>query len=259
MTRPANFKRVLLGIVAGGLTAAGFLPEATAQTAADTAAAPAPPPVDIHGAQLNIAPLRVELDDAKTAATVILTNTSPRALSVQIRLFAWSQEAGEDKFAPSTALTVSPSIATLPAGESQIVRLIRNAAPGTAEQRFRLAVDQLPDPTLSLAGAAEARIRFTLPVFLDRSKAAPAQLAWRQTGTRLELANTGGRTAKVANLIVRTADGRTLTLGKNTLRYVQGGAAIAWPASGACTPGPLAITAHVDGEPANVQGAATCG
>jgi fimbrial chaperone protein len=250
--------------VAGGLTAAGLAPAATAQAAGQDAleaqpAAPAAPAVDIHGAQLNIAPLRIELDDAKTAATVILTNTSPRALSVQIRMFGWSQEAGEDKFAPSTALTVSPSITTIPAGESRIVRVIRNAPPGTAEQRFRLAVDQLPDPTLSLAGAAEARIRFTLPVFLDRAKAAPAQLAWRQSGNRLELANTGGQTAKVAGLSVRTADGRTLTLGKNTLRYVQGGAAISWPASGACTAGPLAISAHIDGEPANVQGSATCG
>ena len=56
----------------------------------------------------------------------MLTNTSERSLPVQSRLFAWSQADGEDVYAPSSDLIISPSIASIPPGETQIVRVLRN-------------------------------------------------------------------------------------------------------------------------------------
>ena len=252
MTRPAVSPRLIALILAGGSFLAAAIPAVYAE---ESAAAP----LALNAARLNIAPLRLELDAAKSSATLMLTNTSERAVPVQARLFAWSQDAGEDQFAPSAALTISPSIIAIPAGATQIVRLIRTGAASPGEKRFRLAVDQLPDPTLAQSGAAEARIRFTVPVFFDRDKAAPASLSWRVAADRIEVSNGGGSTARIVSIEVKTAAGNAVPMQRNSLRYVHGNSTIAWPLADGCSLGPVTITAQVDGRTANVQATSTCG
>lgn len=253
MTRPAVSPRQIALILAGG----SFLAAATPAVHADETAAPVP--LAHNAARLNIAPLRLELDAGKSSATLMLTNTSERAVPVQARLFAWSQDGGEDRFAPSSALTISPSIIAIPAGATQIVRLIRTGAASPGEKRFRLAIDQLPDPTLAQAGQAEARIRFTVPVFFDRDKAAPAHLTWRLTADSIEAVNSGGSTARIVSMEARSAAGKAVSVQRNSLRYVQGNSTIAWPIADGCSLGPVTIIAQVDGQTANVQATSPCG
>jgi fimbrial chaperone protein len=211
------------------------------------------------GAGLAIAPLRIEIDDAARGATVMLTNTSTRPLPVQSRLFSWSQANGEDVYEASSDLTISPSIASIPPGETQIVRVLRSGTASPGEKRYRLVVDQLPDPSAALAGAAEARIRFTVPMFLDRSKAAPAQFDWRIGTGGIELINTGGSTARVLQLDVKTASGASVPVERNALRYVLGNSTIAWPVENACSLGPVTVTVSIDGRTVDAQPRSTCG
>lgn len=252
MTRPAVSPRHIALILAGG---SFFLAAAPAVRADETNASA---PLALNAARLNIAPLRLELDAGKSSATLMLTNTSERAVPVQARLFAWRQDGGEDQFAPSTALTISPSIIAIPAGATQIVRLIRTGAASPGEKRFRLAVDQLPDPTLAQSGAAEARIRFTLPVFFDRDKAAPASLSWRVAADRIEVSNGGGSTARIVSIEVKTAAGNAVPMQRNSLRYVHGNSTIAWPLADGCSLGAVTITAQIDGQTAHVQAPPPC-
>ncbi|MFA9200985.1 MAG: molecular chaperone [Cypionkella sp.] len=260
MTRPALSLRQAALIVAGGSFLCGaaatsaLADEGNAAARAEALTAPLP----FGGARLNIAPLRLEFDAGKQAATVTLTNTSGRDVAVQSRLFAWSQEAGEDRFAPSSALTISPSIISIPPGATQVVRLLRSGAASPGEKRFRLAVDQLPDPASAQSGSAEARLRFTLPVFLDRDTAAPARLEWSVRGGELALANAGGATARVLAVQVKDAAGAPVALERNSLRYVLGGAAITWPLANACSLGPVTITAEVDGQTAHGTATPSC-
>ncbi|GGE03827.1 fimbrial assembly chaperone [Tsuneonella deserti] len=222
------------------------------------ATSPAPATPSEFGAGLAISPLRIEIDDAARGATVMLTNTSSRPLPVQSRLFAWSQASGEDVYVPSSDLTISPSIASIPPGETQIVRVLRNGAASPGEKRYRLIVDQLPDPAAARSGAAEARIRFTVPMFLDRSKAVPAQFEWRIGGDGIELTNTGGATARIMQLEVKTASGTAVPIERNSLRYVLGNSTIAWPVENACSLGPVTVTASVDGRTVDAQPRSTC-
>jgi fimbrial chaperone protein len=259
MTRPV-LPSLTAMIVAGG----SFLLLASTATAGDgaapaTAAEAVAAPLPLGSARLNIAPLRLEFDAGKSAATLTLTNTSDRPVPVQTRLFAWSQESGEDRFAPSTALTISPSIIAIPPGATQIVRLLRTGAASPGEKRFRLAVDQLPDPQSVDTGTAEARLRFTIPVFLDRDTAPPARLAWRLTHSGLEAVNSGGATARIISLEVKDSAGQILPVGRNALRYVQGGTAIAWPIANACSLGAVTVTAQVDGQTAHGSASPACG
>ena len=251
MTRPAVSPRFIALILAGG----SFL-----ATAASAALAQDPATALMAGAaRLNIAPLRLEIDAAKPAGTLMLTNTSERPVAVQSRLFAWSQQDGEDRFEPSGALTISPSIISIPAGATQVVRLLRSGPASPGEKRFRLAVDQLPDPTMAESGQAEARLRFTIPVFFDRDKAVPAKLQWRLGADRLEVVNAGGATSRIISVELRAGDGRVVPLERNALRYVQGNSSIAWGLDNGCALGPVTITAQIDGQTAHAQASPTCG
>lgn len=253
MTRSASILRAVAGIVAGGSLLAAVPPAETSSDEGESEkAAPGP-------AILSIAPLRVEIEGTGAGATVRLTNSSNHALPVQSRLFAWSQANGEDVYEPSSELVVSPSIASIPPGQTQIVRVLRKGAATPGEKRFRLAVDQLPDPAQERAGQALTRIRFTLPVFVDREKAQPAAFAWRVANDRIELANTGGSTARVLEVQVKTADGRIVPVERNALRYVLGNSTIAWPLGNGCSLGPVRVTAQIDGQAVDGVAASACG
>jgi fimbrial chaperone protein len=258
MTRRATntFSRWLL--VAGGSFLFQPLPALAADGDGAAAAAPNPDAAVIGPAVLSVAPIRVELAGDESGATVRLTNASDHALPVQTRLFAWSQESGEDVYAPSTDLIVSPSIISIPSGETQVVRVLRKGAASSGEKRFRLVIDQLPDPTTMRPGQAQTRIRFTVPVFVDRDKAAPAQFAWRMTRTGLELVNSGGLTARILDVKL-SANGRDVPVEDNALRYVMGNSTIAWPVGNGCALGPVKVTAQIDGQTVDGSASPACG
>jgi fimbrial chaperone protein len=261
MIRNQQLSRAIAAIAAGGsllgLSVTGAS-TAAAQATEDTPAAAQSPEVDL-GASLSIAPLRVDIDSDATGATVFLTNPSARELAVQTRLFGWSQNAGDDVYAPSGELTVSPSISMIPPGETQIVRVLRKSGSSAGEKRFRLVVDQLPDPKSAEGGRAETRIRFTLPVFVDRDTAATPALAWRLADDKLEVVNSGGATARIVSLAVKMANGKDVTVGRNVLRYVHGNSTIAWPIGKGCSLGAVTITAQVEGQTVDAQPQTTCG
>lgn len=253
MTRSASILRAVAAIVAGGsLCGAAPAPDAPAQEEGGGVAAPGL-------AVLSIAPLRVEIEGAEAGATVRLTNASGHPLPVQSRLFAWTQAEGEDVYAPSSELVVSPSITSIPPGQTQVVRILRKGPATPGEKRFRLAVDQLPDPALARPGQALTRIRFTLPVFVDRDKAQPAAFGWRIARDRIELVNNGGATARVLDLQVKTADGRVVPVERNALRYILGNSTIAWPLGNGCSLGPVRVTAQIDGQAVDGVAASACG
>ena len=245
-------------LVASGSFCFLGVPAFAADTTGEAAEAPIPDAPAAGPAVLSVAPIRVELDGDGTGATVRLTNSSDHALPVQTRLFAWSQEEGEDVYAPSSELVVSPSIVSIPNGETQVVRVLRKGPASPGEKRFRLVIDQLPDPTTMRPGQAQTRIRFTVPVFVDRDKAAPAQFAWRMSKAGLELVNSGGLTARILDVKV-TANGRDIPVEDNALRYVMGNSTIAWPVGNGCALGSVTVTAQIDGQ--TVDGSATpaCG
>lgn len=258
MTRCATktFSHWLL--VAGGSFLIGSLPALAADTPG-AAATPAADPAPVGPAVLSVAPIRVELEGDGSGATVRLSNASDHALPVQTRLFSWSQEDGEDVYAPSSELVVSPSIVSIPVGETQVVRILRKGPASSGEKRFRLVIDQLPDPTTMRPGQAQTRIRFTVPVFVDRDKAAPAQFAWRMSKSGLELVNSGGLTARVLDVKVTAANGRDVPVEDNALRYVMGNSTIAWPVGNGCSLGPVKVTAQIDGQVIDGTASPACG
>lgn len=239
-------------------TAACGVLAGTPALAADADAAETAQVAATSGPSVAIAPLLVELDSGTEGATVYLSNTSSADVAIQSRLFAWSQAAGEDTFVPASELTLSPSISMIPPGETQILRILRKSGSAAGEKRFRLVVDQLPDPKSVEGGQAATRIRFSLPVFVDSDTAGAPVLAWKLSDDRLEVTNSGGSTARIASISVTAANGHKVELGRNTLRYVLGNSTITWPLGKGCSLGALKIQAQIDGGTVDAQPIAAC-
>lgn len=256
MTRSAAFPRASMAIAAVGSFAlvAGLAPASAQDAPARDSAAAA-----TAAASLAVTPLRIELPTGTAAETVQVQNTTASPMAVQVRLFGWTQQGGEDVYTPSSDLLVSPSIVSIPAGQTQLVRVMRKGAATQGEKRFRLVVDQLPDPAKARPGVAQTRVRFAVPVFVDRDQAAPAAFAWRMTDGALELANTGGSAARIVQIEVNKPGGQIVPVEQNSLRYVHGASTIAWPIGKGCSLGKVHVTAQIDGQTVDAEPVPACG
>lgn len=217
------------------------------------------PEARVPSARVTVAPLRLELDDAQLHDTLRVINPSDRPIGIQVRAFGWTQANGEDVYAPTNEVLVSPAIVVIPPGETQFFRVQRRQLPPAGERRYRVAIDQLPDPDLAQSGTAMTRIRFTIPLFVDRATAAPAQLDWSVQGSTLRVANRGQQSARMVSLALRDGVNTPVTIDGASLHYVHGGSWLEWTLPAGCPTGPLTLQARIDGETRSVQVPATCG
>lgn len=232
------------------------LPAVTAQAQEAPTSAPS---AAVPSARVAVAPLRLELDDAQLRETLRVINPSDRPIGVQVRAFGWTQEEGEDRYAPTTDVLVSPAIVVIEPGETQFFRVQRRQLPPAGERRYRVAIDQLPDPDLAENGQAMTRIRFTIPLFIDRAAASPAELDWSVTGDTLRVANSGQQSARMVSLALKNGVNGSVEVEGASLHYVHGGSWLEWRLPAGCPAGPLTLTARVDGEERNVQVPTSCG
>src|SRR5690348_17146810 len=75
---------------------------------------------DAGSFQVN--PIRVDMTKGATSAAITVRNDGPDAIVVQSSVVGWSQENGQDVYAPTTEALVTPPIMTVPPGGEQIVR-----------------------------------------------------------------------------------------------------------------------------------------
>ncbi|CAN7781660.1 molecular chaperone [Variovorax sp. LjRoot175] len=211
-----------------------------------------------NGASLQVVPTSLTLQARQNADGLWLSNTGSQPLHAQVRVYRWTQVDGEDRLEPTRDLTVSPPMLQVPAGERQLVRVIRLGPPPMgAEASYRLIVDELPVPASAPAegsAAADGRatkhsglqfvLRYSLPVFLlpatPRAPGAvgPAETALQpdlqirlvRTGeqTQLEVANDGPAHAQIEDLVLVDAAGERQTVRAGLAGYVLPGQRRRW-------------------------------
>lgn len=126
-----------------------------------------------RAANLEIAPVLVELGRNAPSATVTVRNGGTATVRYQVYAMAWTEPApGDTRLVPSDELSAFPPLFSLGPGEERKVRVGATVQPGAEERAWRLFVEELPSAVeASGAGARVAiRTRFAIPVFL-----APAQ------------------------------------------------------------------------------------
>ena len=186
---------------------------------------------------LQVSPVSLTLAASQNAEGLWLSNTGDNGVNAQVRVYRWTQEGGEDKLTPSRGLVISPPMLQLAAGDRQLVRAIRLGAPpsgpGAAQEAYRMIIDELPVDTAGKKGV-QFVLRYSVPVFVEPAgaAAAPAQLSWaiRREGDKpmLEVANSGGTHAQLANLSFTDAAGHRTELTPGLLGYVLPGAQMRW-------------------------------
>jgi fimbrial chaperone protein len=208
-----------------------------------------------QASSLQIEPVAIHLTPTSRSAVIRLTNSGSSSVQVQVRAFRWDQAGGEDQLSPTDQIRISPPIQAISPGSEQLVRiLLDEKLSPQAEASFRLIVDELPS-----AGAADGQvrmlIRYSLPVTVRPAGLTPPELHFRlrqeANTAELQVENTGGQSAQLADLRLTTGGGHMIPVNTGLLGYVLPGQARHWPL--ALPPGigsdwPIAIKTKVDGK-----------
>lgn len=203
---------------------------------------------------LMIWPLDPVIEDDQRAAALWLENRGTQPMSLQIRVLAWSQAGGSERYANQEAVVPSPPMAVVPPGQRQLVRLMNTRpAPEGTELAYRVLVDELPnadgtqdDTRQGSAMGIKLQIRYSVPLFVsgkdhwtkpradkqrDSASAAKPDLRWRtqreMDGHYLLVRNDGRAHARLT-AVQWVRGSETVTINPGLLGYVLPGAEMRW-------------------------------
>jgi fimbrial chaperone protein len=205
------------------------------------------------GAQsLTVLPVNVFFPPGQKASTMSVTNRGDRETAVQIRPYVWTQADGNDQLEATHALVVSPPIASIAPGATQLVRLILRDLPGDREVTYRIIVDELPAP--GEAGVVNVVFRLSIPVFSKPAVRASPRLEFhleREAGqVYLVGKNDGQSHDAIRDIALLTSDGTKLTPETGASPYLLAGSTRRWriavPNSTSLPNDTLRFTAHSD-------------
>jgi fimbrial chaperone protein len=183
------------------------------------------------GAQsLAVMPVNVLMAPGQNAATLTVTNHGKSDTAIQIRGYAWNQPDGSDQLDPSTALVVSPPIATIAAGATQVVRLILRQPPQGREATYRILVDQIPPP--AEPGVVHIVLRLSIPIFAQPASRAAAHVQFHLETDAGQLylvgVNDGLRHEAIRDIALSTSDRAKLKADSSASPYILAGVTRRW-------------------------------
>lgn len=209
-------------------------------------------------ASLLVRPTTVIFGPGESAATVTVTNSGSTPLTAQLRVFGWDQEQNQDKLEATGAVVASPPMLEIPAGKSQTIRLVRvQSVPATAQENYRLIVDEIPDKASRDAGTGVVvQLRYSVPVFVmakaKQSANATVKASLSGDSLVLDVANRGKAHAQISNVRLSYADGSSATVGAGLVGYVLPDKQRQWtldlPASPAGKVTPTRVRAQINGK-----------
>ncbi len=180
---------------------------------------------------LSVLPVNILLGPGERATALTVTNQGTSKTSVQVRAFAWNQYEDKDLLSPSDAIIVSPPIATLDPGASQVVRLILRDKAQVRESTYRILLDQIPPP--NEPGIVHVVLRLSIPIFAQPGTRANPDVQFHVEETKdgqlaLVGENNGLRHLAIREIAVITSDGRQLKTETGSSPYILAGATRHW-------------------------------
>jgi fimbrial chaperone protein len=168
-----------------------------------------------HAGSFGITPVRLDLRPGERTAAATLTNRDAKPVSVRVSVLRWTQENGEDKYAPTKDVLVSPPIFTIPAGEAQIVRVgLRHPQPGS-NAAYRVIFEEIPSAAAANAKSIRITLNLNLPLYVlaePEGQAALTWSAWRDSSGAVTL-----QARNAGNAPVQITEIKTAAAGKTTL------------------------------------------
>ena len=163
-------------------------------------------PSMLNAASIRLSPVSIEILNDQSASSISLYNQSNESTDLQVRVFEWRQNAGQDQLIPTEDIAVSPPFLKLKPNDSYNLRVVRiNPQPVSGEKTYRIIIDELPKPVDSRKAdqGINVLLRSSLPVFVV-NKDAITKLSWKidenQNAPSLNMSNIGNRHALLNNL-----------------------------------------------------------
>ncbi|MFV5345182.1 fimbria/pilus periplasmic chaperone [Acinetobacter oleivorans] len=190
-------------------------------------------PSMLNAASIRLSPVSVEILSDQSASSISLYNQSNESSDLQVRVFEWRQNAGQDQLIPTDEIAVSPPFLKLQPNDSYNLRVVRiNPVPVSGEQTYRIIIDELPKPidNRKVDQGVNVLLRSSLPLFVV-NKDAITKLTWsiqqEQNNSSLIINNVGNRHALLSNLtLVDTTANKSYAIKVNTVNgYILAGKA----------------------------------
>ncbi|MBJ9419396.1 molecular chaperone [Acinetobacter oleivorans] len=190
-------------------------------------------PSMLNAASIRLSPVSVEILSDQAASSISLYNQSNESSDLQVRVFEWRQNAGQDQLIPTDEIAVSPPFLKLQPNDSYNLRVVRiNPVPVSGEQTYRIIIDELPKPidNRKVDQGVNVLLRSSLPLFVV-NKDAITKLTWsiqqEQNNSSLIINNVGNRHALLSNLtLVDTTANKSYAIKVNTVNgYILAGKA----------------------------------
>jgi fimbrial chaperone protein len=182
-----------------------------------------------HAGTLQINPVLLEVNGSRRTALITLRNEESTPVTVRTYALEWRQQGGEDVYAETSAVIVSPPIFTIPAGGTQLIRVgLRSAS--APPQAYRLIVEEVPDARPG--DGIRVLLRLNLPLYSSVPAGDPAVVRWsawrdHDGSWMLEAVNPGAGYVRLNPDLARSATGVGVADGI-TLGTVLPGATRRW-------------------------------
>lgn len=184
-------------------------------------------------ASLQVAPTTIDMTAPDSASVLNLRNSAKKPVSVQVRVFRWSQKNGVESLEPTKNVVASPPSAKLSPGQEYVVRVVRvGKAPVAGEESYRVLVDEVPVKGNVSGGAVKFVLRQSIPVFFKGEEATKPKVTWTvergAKGAVLKATNTGASRLRISDLKA-TQGGKAVATREGLVGYVLGGSTMTFP------------------------------
>jgi len=181
-----------------------------------------------HAQGLTLSPVMISAPAEGGAASLTVTSALETPKLVQVRVFDWTQEDGDEQLVASETVRFGPEIFELAPGKSQTVRFRVPDTDGAGT--WKVVIDELPAPAGSApAGGAQLslRLRYVLSMFAPDA-GEPTSLTAIAGEDGLELHNPGEGWLKLHGLELYAPNGSTVTAAPGIV-YLLPGARMSLP------------------------------
>jgi fimbrial chaperone protein len=129
-------------------------------------------PLQVPAASFDISPINIFFDGQKTTEKMTILNTADGDLTLQLRLYRWTQDGeGLDVYEETRDLVAFPKIVTIKKGEDRIIRIGTQSKPADREKTYRVYLEEVPSSEPARKGATVRFLsRVGVPVFLKPHK-----------------------------------------------------------------------------------------
>lgn len=187
-----------------------------------------------NAASMRVSPTIVDVPSSSSASMLRLHNPGSGNVSFQVRVYRWTQREGSDELTETDSVVASPPIATLSAGKSQVVRIVRvSKTPVQSEESYRILVDEIPNRKGARKNAVMLAVRHSIPLFFGSSAGVPTSLVWsiERIGNSLicVVRNSGDQRVRVAELELRDGSGNLIAQRDGLVGYVLGKSHVSLP------------------------------